>query len=202
MRGYPISREMGVWFILTSEFVPEDPVRIRYMTTRRPELMSRTTITLEVESWLPPEEVLEQYRHAQSRILGKTPRSLKRRTLSVIQFVNQHRGKSWRELFDAWNEAHPRLHFKDRSHLHTTYTRAVENVAGVKPVKRKQLKIAGTDSHGFPIYAEKWYLLHDGGYTDTFESREEAQADLRSENSEVLTSDDLIARLAESAREN
>jgi hypothetical protein len=92
VRGYPISREMDVWFFLTGEFIPEDPVRISYMTTRRPELMSRTTITLEVESWLPPEEVLEQYRHAQSRILGKTPRSLKRVTLSVLQFVNQHRG--------------------------------------------------------------------------------------------------------------
>jgi hypothetical protein len=135
MSGYPISLEMGVWFILTSEFIPEDPVRTRYMTTRRPELMSRTTITLEVESWLPLEEVLEQFRHAQSKILGKTPRSLKRRTLSVLQFVNQHREKSWRELFDAWNEAHPRQRFKDRSHLYTTYTRAVERVVGVKPVK-------------------------------------------------------------------
>jgi hypothetical protein len=135
MRGYPISLEMGVWFILTSEFIPEDPVRIRYMTTLRPEVMRRTTITLEVESWLPPEEVLEQFRHAQSKILGKTPRSLKRRTLSVLQFVNQHRGKSWQKLFRAWNEAHPRQRFKDRSHLYTTYTRAVERVVGVKPVK-------------------------------------------------------------------
>jgi len=135
MSGYPISLEMGVWFILTGEFVPEDPVRIRYMTTRRPELMSRTTITLEVEGWLPPEEVLEQYRHAQSTILGKTPRSLKRRTLSVLQFVNEHRGKSWWELFRAWNEAYPRQRFKDRSHLYTTYTRAVERVVGVKLVK-------------------------------------------------------------------
>jgi hypothetical protein len=136
MRGYPISREMGVWFILTSEFVPEDPVRIRYMTTRRPELMSRTTITLEVESWLPPEEVLEQYRHAQSKILGKTPRSLKRRTLSVLQFVKEHKGESWRNLVRAWNEAHPRLRFKDRSHLYTTYTRAVESVVGVEAVEK------------------------------------------------------------------
>jgi hypothetical protein len=135
MSGYPISLEMGVWFILTSEFIPEDPVRIRYMTTLRPEVMRRTTITLEVESWLPPEEVLEQFRHAQSKILGKTPRSLKRRTLSVLQFVNQHRGKSWQKLFRAWNEAHPRQRFKDRSHLYTTYTRAVERVVGVKPVK-------------------------------------------------------------------
>jgi hypothetical protein len=60
MTGYPISREMGVWFILTGEFVPQDPVPIRYMTTRWPDVVSRTTITLEVESWLPPEEVLKK----------------------------------------------------------------------------------------------------------------------------------------------
>jgi len=45
-------------------------------------------------------------------------------------------------------------------------------------------------------------LLHSGGYIGTFEIREEAQADPRSENSEVLTSDKLVARLAERAREN
>jgi hypothetical protein len=205
MGGYPISQEMGVWFILTGEFVPEDPVRIRYMTVQRPWLMSRTTITLEVESWLPPEEVLEQYRHAQHEILGKTPRSLKRNTLAVFDFVNQHKVKSWRERFDAWNKEHPpRERFKDRRHLYTTYTRALENVAGVNPAKTKQPqqpKIAGTDAAGWPIYADKWYLLHSGGgYTGSFESRKEALANSRSENSEVLTAKQLVARLAERAR--
>jgi hypothetical protein len=204
MGGYPISQKMGVWFILTGEFVPEDPVRIRYTTVRRPWLMSRTTITLEVESWLPPEEILEQYRHAQHEILGKTPRSLKRNTLAVFAFVNQHREKSWRKLFDAWNKQHPRNeHFQDPRHLYTTYTRALENVAGIKPTKAKRLKIAGTDSSGRPIYADKWYLLHPGGgYTGSFESREEASADSRSENSEVLTAKQLVARLAGRARNN
>jgi hypothetical protein len=210
LQGYPISLEMGVWFILTGEFVSEDPVRIRYMTIRKPELMTRTTITLEVESWLPPEEVLKQYRHAQHEVLGKTPRSLKRDALTVFEFVNQRKGRSWRELFEAWNEEHPpHQRFKDRSHLYTTYTRAVENVAGVEPAKtrktarKKRLKVAGTDSHGFPIYAGKWYLLHPPGhfsgaiYTGTFESREEAQADPRSENSEVLAAKELVTRLAE-----
>jgi hypothetical protein len=64
LSGFPVSREMGVRFILTGEFNSEQPVRIRYETIWRPYLLSRTTITLEVESWLPPEEVLEQYRHA------------------------------------------------------------------------------------------------------------------------------------------
>jgi hypothetical protein len=88
MGDYPISAEMGAWFILTGEFVPEYPVRMRYMTVRQPWVMSRNTITLEVEVWLPPEEVLEQYRHAQQEILGKTPRSLRRNTLAVFEFVN------------------------------------------------------------------------------------------------------------------
>jgi hypothetical protein len=137
LKGYPISSEMGVWFILTGEFVPEDPVRIRYTTTLLPEL-SRTTITLEMEVWLPPEEVTEQYRHAQHEILGKTPRSLKRDTLTVFEFVNQNKEMSWRKLFEVWNEVHPRSkHFKDRSHLYTTYTRAVENIAGIKSTKTK-----------------------------------------------------------------
>jgi hypothetical protein len=127
--GFPISREMGVWFILTGKFISENPVRIRYVTIQRPYLLSRTTITLEVECWLPPEEVLEQYRHAQHQILGRTPRSLKRRNVALFEFVNQHKEKSWRELFDAWNEVHPSQRFRDRSHLYTTYKRALDNIA-------------------------------------------------------------------------
>jgi hypothetical protein len=128
--GFPISREKGVWFILTGTFIPEDPVRIRYVAIQRPYLLSRTTITLEVECWLPPEEVLEQYRHAQHEILGGAPRSLKRRTVDLFEFVNQHKEKkSWRERFDAWNEVHPSQRFRDRSHLYTTYKRALDNIA-------------------------------------------------------------------------
>jgi hypothetical protein len=203
--GYPISPQMGMWFILTGEFVPQYPVRMRYLRYRHPEF-SRTTITLEVESWLPPEEILEQYRHAQHEILGGTPRSLKRKTVALFEFVNRHKGASWGKLFGAWNKAHPGQRFRDRSHLFTTYMRALEYIAGIKPTGDEsgmRLKVAGTDSHGMPIYADKWYLLHprregEGhSYTGTFESREEAQGDPRSENSEVLTAKQLVDRLAE-----
>ena len=72
LEGYPISAEMGVWFILTGVFAFQDPVRIRYLTYRRSEF-SRSTLTLEVEGWVPPEEVSKQYRHAQNELLGKRP---------------------------------------------------------------------------------------------------------------------------------
>jgi hypothetical protein len=45
MGDYPIAAEMGGRFILTGEFVPEYPVRMRYVTVRQPWVMSRTTIT-------------------------------------------------------------------------------------------------------------------------------------------------------------
>jgi hypothetical protein len=120
--------------------------------------------------------------------------------------VNLHKGKSWSELFGAWNKTQPGQRFRDRSHLFTTYMRALEYIAGVKPAKDKEGKVpkaVGTDSRGWPIYAGKWYLLHEHDYTDkysytgSFESREEAQSDPRSENSEVLTAKQLVARLAE-----
>jgi hypothetical protein len=126
LQGYPISLDRGVWFILTGEFIPEDPVRIRYMTVQHPDF-GRTTFTLEVEAWLPPEEVLDQYRHTQSQVLGKTPRSPKRKALNVFEFVNRHKGKSWGELFELWNEQHPNDRFKDRSHLWTSYTRTLHS---------------------------------------------------------------------------
>jgi hypothetical protein len=211
LAGYPISPEMGVWFILTGEFDPQYPVRMRYMRYRH-RRFSRTTITLEVEGWLPPEEIVEQYRHAQHEILGGTPRSLKRKTVALFEFVNQHKGSaSWGKLFGAWNKAHPPgQRFRDMSHLFTTYGRALEYIAGIKPTEDEggeRLEVAGTDSHGRPIFADKWYLLHPSGhfsggiYTGTFDSREEAQADPRSENAEVLRSKELIARLAERAND-
>jgi hypothetical protein len=129
LKGYPLSLEMGVWFILTGEFIPQDPVRMSYLTHRRPTAFSRTTLTLELESWVPPEEVAKQYRHAQSELLGRTPRSLKARTLAVFEFVNQNRGKDWAELVEAWNKEHPKWSFKDPRHLNTTYTRALEHIA-------------------------------------------------------------------------
>jgi hypothetical protein len=89
--------------------------------------------------------------------------------------------------------------------------RALEYIAGVKPAKDKdgsQLSVAGTDSHGWPIYAGKWYLLHkhddpdEYSYTGTFDSRADAEVDPRRHSSEVLAAEQLVAHLARRAKNN
>jgi hypothetical protein len=94
---------------------------------------------------------------------------------------------------------------RDRSHLFATYMRALEYKAGVKPTKDKdgeRLKMAGTDQHGLPIYAGKCYLLHENGYTGALDSRADAEADPRRASSEVLTAEQLVARLVERTKNN
>lgn len=130
---------------------------------------------------------------------------MKRKTVSLFEFVDHHKGKSWSGHLDAWNKAHPGQRFRDRSHVYTTYIRALEYIAGVKPTKDndgKRLKAAGTDSRGWPIIADKWYILHPDGYTGSFDSRGEAEADPRSEGSEVLTAEQLVVRWAERTKNN
>ena len=148
--------------------------------------------------------MLKKFTYAQQEILGKTPRSLKRKTLNVFKLVNNHKGKSWSELLEIWNQEHSHEGFKYRSRLYDTYARAFELLTGVELVTAKRLgadtglEILGTDLHGWPIFANKWYLLHENGYTGTFDSREEAETDpRRASSTEVLTAKQLLARLAE-----
>jgi hypothetical protein len=133
----------------------------------------------------------------------------------------QFRRRKGKEYVALWDEQHPSEKYDDntwrfwrdynrarRAVMSPSYGWPAETPAPSKePANSKQAQIAGTDSYGRPIFAGKWYLLHPGGekqghgYTGSFDSREEAQGDPRSENSEVLAAKQLVARLAERERE-
>jgi len=127
-----------------------------------------------------------------------TPRQLRRRKGPRLVAAwdkenpkHQYEGNTWKfwRDYDRIRQAVVSPSFQLRGESYTP---------APKPLKTQRLKVAGTDPHGWPIYAGKWYLLRkNGGYTGPFESREEAQDDPRSENSEVLTAEQLVARLAE-----
>lgn len=125
---HPISSEKNLWLILTGEFVPEPPVRIRWERASTPGWYRRARITLEVESWVTADEVADHYRYAQSQVLGKIPRSLDAKSLTLVDFVNQNKGKTWQELFDVWNKEHPVWRFKQVGHLHQQHKRAFQKL--------------------------------------------------------------------------
>jgi hypothetical protein len=119
------------------------------------------------ESWLPPEEVLKQCTHAQQELLGKTPRSLKRKTLNVFKLVPKTRVSLGVYPWKYATKNTPAKNSKYRSHLYDTYARAFELLTGIDLITAERLEadtgleVLGTDSYGSPIFADKWYLLHE-----------------------------------------
>ena len=121
---YPISPEKALWCILTGEFIPEPPIRIRWEREHTPGWYRRAKIIMEVEGWMSAEEVADHYRHAQKEVLGKTPQSLALKSWTLLEFVNENKDLTWSELFDKWNKEHPVWHFKQVGHLHQLHKNA------------------------------------------------------------------------------
>lgn len=124
LHKFPISSEKALWFILTGEFIPEAPAKIRTERINIPGFYKRTKITLEVEGWMTAEEVADHYRHAQRQVLGKIPRSLDNKSRVLLDFVNQNKGMTWnkdttwQQLYEKWNKEHPVWSFKQVGHFY------------------------------------------------------------------------------------
>jgi hypothetical protein len=118
--------EDASWFVLCAHYAP--PVLTFSVESkitqpeRGPEI---GTITLTVEPWLPAEIVLDEYKKAQRKILGKKPHSLSTNRLRVLEVVETMGAElSWRERMELWNELfalEPAEKYKDRSNFRKAY---------------------------------------------------------------------------------
>ncbi len=85
----------------------------------------RGTVTMEVEPWLPADQVARMYRDAQRRMLGKEPRSVSADSLRLLEFAEEEKpGLSWREAMELWNERNPDRPYSDRGNFHRAVKKA------------------------------------------------------------------------------
>jgi hypothetical protein len=231
IQQYPWEESDAVWFVLTGETPQVAPLTWQARWFRNyigDDSFGYGFVTLKIEPWVDPKLVWKVYSDIQRGLRnGRRNRRLAPKSLELLRFVNERvnvadlsraeRRKEAPKLVAAWDTENPDDSFEGNTkEFWKAYQRARRAVMtpfyqwhdesdtpAEKPPQTKHLKVVGTDPHGFPIFAGKWYLLHTNGngeeppsYTGSFESREEAQDDPRSENSEVLTAKQLVARLA------
>ncbi len=131
-RTYLWRADDASWFVLCAYFTP--PVLTFSVESRvsRPEHGPEIgTIILTVEPWLPAEIVVDEYKKAQRKMLGKKSHSVSRKRLRVLELVETMGADlSWRERMDLYNDlfaAEPGEQYKDRSNFRKAYkeTRAV-----------------------------------------------------------------------------
>jgi hypothetical protein len=108
----------------------------RYITSRVEPIgrgdgtLPQWVIQLEIEAWVPEEDVLRIYQDVRRKLLADhAPPKVQPRTYEVARFVWQQElvyGKrpSWPELCDRWNQRNPEQeHFKDWRAFHTCFQR-------------------------------------------------------------------------------
>jgi hypothetical protein len=232
IRRYPWEEPDAVWFVLTGETAQVAPFTWQFRGFSSgigEDSFGYGFVTLKIEPWVDPKLVWKVYTDIQRGLRkGRRNRRLGSQSLKLLRIVNERvnvaelsragRREEGPGLVAAWDSENPDDAFDGktkefwkaydrarRAVVSPTYEwRAESDKPSEKPPKAKHLKVVGTDQHGFPIFAGKWYLLHPreegeegDSYTGTFDSREEALADPRSENSEPLRSKELVSRLAE-----
>lgn len=89
--------------------------------------MGHATYSITFSPWVSKKTVMRAYRTAISRH-RQLPGD---KTIRVLRFVSEQADEeghlpSWSELERRWNRANPAERFWDKSHLHSTYSRAVE----------------------------------------------------------------------------
>jgi hypothetical protein len=114
------------WFVLYAHYAPPlITFSVEPKVTRSEHGPEIATITLTVEPWLPSEIVVDEYKKAQRKILGKKPHSVSTNRLRVLELVETIGADlSWRELMDLWNDLYtrePDEQYKDRSNFRKAY---------------------------------------------------------------------------------
>ena len=131
-RRYGWAEAYVVNFLLTGQTPP--PLRARVRTHEPwPWRRARRTISIEVPISTPPVDVAQAYRDARSDMLDedKKPRSLTKKRAELAVFAFRHRkGRTWAELRQQWNEAHPKKQKTDDALFRRDCRQAFERITG------------------------------------------------------------------------
>ena len=84
--GYAWSEEQATWFVLTGEATPSNALDGRIDTVFG-DMITRGTITLTAEPWVPAEVVVRYYRKMQRAMLRHDNRPLSDKSLALFRFV-------------------------------------------------------------------------------------------------------------------
>jgi hypothetical protein len=176
IQRYPWEEQDAVWFVLTGETPPVAPLtwQARWFGSGIWEdSFSYGFVTLKIEPWVDPKLVWKVYSDIQRGLRnGRRNRRLGLKSLELLQFVNERvnvaslsraeRREEAPKLVAAWDRAYPddsydgntrefwkAYHRAHQAVMSPTYEwRADSESPTEKPRKTKQLKPAGTDSHG------------------------------------------------------
>jgi hypothetical protein len=121
---YPWQPAQAAAFVLEALVPLATPLMLRMPQSAHEYRPRRAKITLEIDMWMPVDEVLRAYRHVQRQVLRGHNRPISRRSIDLVNFVLQRPSGTWQQVLDEWNNEHPTSSYSDYRHLRYAFVRA------------------------------------------------------------------------------
>jgi hypothetical protein len=122
--AYPWQPAQAAAFVLEGLVPLATPLMLRMPQSVHEYRPRRAKITLEIDMWMPADEVLRAYRHVQRQVLRGHNRPISRRSIDLVNFVLQRPSGTWQQVLDEWNHEHPTSSYSDYRHLRYAFVRA------------------------------------------------------------------------------
>ncbi len=123
--SYPWETGQAAAFVLEGLIPLATPFMLRFPQPWHEGRPRRAKLIMEVELWMPAASVLAAYRHVQRQVLPGHNRPISRRSIDLVNFVQQHRpASSWQALLNSWNNEHPSAPYRDYRRFRYAYDRA------------------------------------------------------------------------------
>lgn len=140
----PWSQAEAAWVAVTGEVreVPRSLVgEIKGFSNQH---LTYAKITMEIEPWIASDTVVQNYQYLQALVLGRRPRAISDKNLTMARFVMQRlrnllakgleidresKNTSWRQLITSWNRTHEQWSFTDERQFYRECRRIARSVA-------------------------------------------------------------------------
>lgn len=123
-RSYPWQPAQAAAFVLEGLMPRATPFMLRLPQTGGDGRPRRVKVILEVDAWVPANDVLKAYRNVQRQVLPGHKRPVSRRSIDLVNFVLRNRPAKWPDLLLRWNNEHPTEPYADFRRMRTAFKRA------------------------------------------------------------------------------
>jgi hypothetical protein len=128
VRFYPWEPAQAAAFVLEGLIPLATPFMLHLPQTWHETRPTRAKLVLEIDLWMPASTVWRAYRNVQRQVLPGHNRPVSRRSIDLVNFVQEHRLGTWQEHLDDWNTEHPTDQYAGYRRFRTAFIRTRQSL--------------------------------------------------------------------------
>jgi len=129
-QSYPWQPAQAAAFVLEGLIPLATPFMLRLPQPQHDNRPRRAKLIMEIDLWIPADEVLRAYREVQREVLPGHNRPISQGSIELVNHVMRERASqidpqpTWQRLMDGWNTEHPSRRYANFRNFRSAFERA------------------------------------------------------------------------------